>query len=245
MKVDRSEPMRVQRALARAGVASRRAAEGLIREGRVSVNGEPAHIGQVVDPADALAVDGEPVRAERARTYLLNKAAGTVSTASDPEGRRTVLDGLPDALRLYPVGRLDIDTTGVLLLTNDGDLAHALMHPRHGVRKTYEVLMSGRVSAESIRHLRRGVSLEDGLTAPAEVERMSREQPGGTWLKVTIREGRNRQIKRMGEAIGHPVSRLHRSRYGGLGLRGLSRGAWRPLSRDELAQLRRAAERAS
>jgi len=229
--------MRVQRAIAQAGIASRRAAEDLVRAGRVTVNGAPATVGQVVDPSDDLRVDGREVAPEPPRTYLLNKAAGTVSTVRDPEGRPTVVDGLPDQHRLFPVGRLDIDTTGALLLTNDGALANSLMHPRFGVRKTYEALVDGRVSAETVRRLREGVELEDGPTAPARVERMERRHPRGTWLLVEITEGRNRQVRRMGEAVGHPVLRLHRSRYAGLGLRGLARGAWRPLTGAEIERV--------
>jgi 23S rRNA pseudouridine2605 synthase len=237
----RREPMRVQRAMAQAGVASRRASETLVKEGRVTINGVQAHVGQVVEPEDELALDGQPVVAEPVETYLLNKPAGTVSSASDPEGRPTVLDALPVDLRLYPVGRLDIDTTGALLITNDGELANALMHPRQGVGKTYEALVAGQVSSGSIRLLRQGVELEDGRTAPARVERIARRDAGGTWLEIEITEGRNRQVKRMGEAIGHPVRRLHRSRYAGLSLKGLSRGSWRPLGPHELAKLRRVA----
>jgi 23S rRNA pseudouridine2605 synthase len=241
MTGQRRETMRVHRALAQAGVASRRAAETLVREGRVTINGAQAHVGQVLDPSDELAVDGEVVVAEPVETYLLNKSAGTVSSVRDPQGRPTVLDALPDDLRLYPVGRLDIDTTGALLITNDGPLANALMHPSHGVGKTYEVLLEGPVSAGSIRRLRDGVDLEEGRTGPARVERIARREPGGTWLEIEITEGRNRQVKRMGDAIGHPVRRLHRSRYAGLGLKGLSRGSWRRVGADELEKLRRAA----
>lgn len=243
MRRDRDEPMRIQRALAHAGVASRRAAERLVAEGRVTVNGTVAEVGQVVAPGDEVAVDGRTIRAEPPRVYLLNKAAGTVSTAHDPQGRPTVLDALPDDVRLYPVGRLDIDTTGALLITNDGDLANRLMHPRSKVAKTYEVLVEGRVSAETVRRLRAGVDLEDGRTLPARVDVMDRGHPGGTWLRIELTEGRNRQIKRMAEAVGHRVRRLHRSRYAGLGLRGLRTGDWRPLSRVEVNRLRGAGER--
>ncbi len=230
--------MRVHRALALAGVASRRASEALVAEGRVSVNGAPAHVGQLVGPDDALAVDGRPVRgAEPRRAYLLNKPRGGVSTASDPQGRPTVLDGLPDDVRLYPVGRLDIDTTGALVVTNDGELAARLMHPSSKAPKTYEVLMRGQVSAATLRRLRDGVELEDGVTAPAKVEAMDRKAPGGTWLLIELTEGRNRQIRRMGEAVGHRVMRLHRSRYAGIGLARLSPGRWRPLSRAEWRRL--------
>lgn len=232
------EAMRVQRALARAGVASRRAAEGMVAAGRVTVNGEPAEVGQIVDPGDRLAVDGRELDGEEPlRAYLLHKPAGTVSTASDPQGRRTVLDGLPADVRLYPVGRLDLDTTGALLLTNDGEMAARLMHPGSGSPKTYEALLRGRVSAATIRRLRHGVELEDGPTLPAVVERMDRDAAGGTWLRIEIREGRNRQLRRMGEAVEHRVMRLHRVRYAGVGLRGLAPGRWRPLTRSEWTAL--------
>jgi 23S rRNA pseudouridine2605 synthase len=232
------ERMRVHRALALGGVASRRAAERLVAEGRVSVNGETATVGQLVGPRDRLAVDGNPVGpAESHRAYLLHKPAGVVSTASDPQGRPTVLDDLPDDVRLYPVGRLDLDTTGALLVTNDGELAARLMHPSSKAPKTYEALLTGRVSAETIRRLRRGVELEDGVTAPARVERIERRAAGGTWLTIELTEGRNRQVRRMGEAIGHRVLRLHRSRYAGLGLRGLRPGRWRPITRAEWRRL--------
>ena len=236
----RPEPMRVHRAVAHAGLASRRAAEELVREGRVLVNGVPATIGQIVAPEDEVTVDGRRAEPEQSRVYLLNKAAGTVSTASDPQGRPTVLDALPDDVRLYPVGRLDLDTTGALLVTNDGELAGRLMHPRSKVPKTYEVLVEGRVSAATLRRLRAGVDLEDGRTLPARVEIMRRAHPGHTWLLMELTEGRNRQVKRMGDAVGHPVRRLHRSRYAGLGLRGLRTGEWRPLTREEIARVGRA-----
>ena len=230
--------MRVHRALALAGVASRRAAEGLVAEGRVSVNGEPATLGQLVGPDDLLEVDGRRVSdPEHLRAYLLHKPAGVVSTAHDPQGRPTVLDDLPPDVRVYPVGRLDIDTTGALLVTNDGELAARLMHPSSKAPKTYEALLRGQVSAEAIRRLRRGVELEDGMTAPARVRAMDRRAAGGTWLEIELTEGRNRQVRRMGEAVGHRVLRLHRSRYAGIGLGRLAPGRWRPISRAEWARL--------
>lgn len=232
------ERMRVHRALALAGVASRRAAEGLVSDGRVSVNGEPAAVGQMVGPGDTILVDGRPIRdAEPLRAYLLHKPAGMVSTAHDPQGRPTVIDELPDAVRLYPIGRLDIDTTGALLVTNDGELAARLMHPSSKAPKTYEVLMRGQVSAETVRRLRRGVELEDGLTAPARVQPMERRAAGGTWLQIELTEGRNRQVRRMGEAVGHRVLKLHRSHYAGIGVKRLAPGRWRPISRAEWRRL--------
>jgi 23S rRNA pseudouridine2605 synthase len=232
----------VQRALALAGVASRRAAERLVEEGRVLVNGSPAHVGQEVSDRDEIRVDGRRVRREPERTYILNKRLGTISTVSDPEGRPTVLEGLPDDVRLYPVGRLDVGTSGLLLITNDGELANRLMHPRYSVPKVYDTLVQGRVSAETIRALRSGVVLDDGPTSPAKVERMERLHAGGTWLRIEISEGRNRQVRRMCEAVGHPVLRLHRSRYAGLGLGRLRPGEWRALSADELRRIAKRVE---
>ena len=230
--------VRIHRALAMAGVASRRGAEALVSEGRVLVNDAPATIGQIVTPRDRLRVDGELVRTQTKQIYLLNKPAGVVSTASDPQGRPTVLDGLPQDVRLYPVGRLDIETTGALLVTNDGDLAHRLMHPSSGVIKVYEALVNGRVSADSIRTLRKGVTLDDGtVTAPCGCEVMDKLHPKATWLRFELHEGRNRQIRRMCEAVDHRVIKLHRPAYGNLALRGLSRGEWRALSAVELRKL--------
>lgn len=234
--------MRVQRALALAGVASRRAAERLVEAGRVTVNGQVATIGQSVDDADVLAVDGTPVTAEVTRTYLLNKRVGTISSVTDPQGRPTVLEGLPTDLRLYPVGRLDLNTSGVLLITNDGELAHRLMHPRYEVPKVYDTLVEGRVSADTIRVLRNGVELEDGMTHPARVEKMERLHPGGTWLRIQITEGRNRQVRRMCDAVGHPTMRLFRSRYAGLSAGKLEPGEHRLLTTDELTRLGRLVE---
>ena len=229
--------MRIQRALARAGVTSRRDAERLVAEGRVRVNGAVAVVGQEVGPDDALEVDGRLVAEEEPRTYLLHKPLGAVSTVRDPQGRPTVLAGMPDDVRLYPVGRLDKDTTGALLVTNDGELASRLMHPRSKVPKVYEALVEGRVSAATLRRLRAGVELEDGPTLPASVDRMERLHPGGTWLRLELTEGRNRQVRRMCAAVGHPVHRLHRPRYAGIGLGRLRPGAWRPLSQAELRRL--------
>ncbi len=234
--------MRVQRALALAGVASRRAAERMVEAGRVTVNGQLATIGQDVSDGDELAVDGAPVVAEETRTYLLNKRVGTVATVTDPQGRPTVLEGMPIDLRLYPVGRLDLNTSGVLLITNDGELAHRLMHPRFEVPKVYDTLVEGRISADTIRVLRRGVELEDGITHPARVEKMERLHPGGTWLRIQITEGRNRQVRRMCEAVGHPTMRLFRSRYAGLSAGKLELGEHRLLTGEELRRLGRLVE---
>lgn len=203
----------------------------------MTVNGQVAAVGQLVRETDSLAVDGTPVRAEPIRTYMLNKPMGMVSTASDPEGRPTVLDPLPHDVRLYPIGRLDINTTGLLLITNDGDLAHRLMHPRSKVPKAYEALVEGRVSSAAVRALRNGIELDDGPTQPAKVDLIARHAVGGTWVRIEITEGRNRQVRRMCEAVGHPVRRLARTGYGGLGLGRLKRGEFRMLSSGELASL--------
>lgn len=228
--------MRIQRALAEAGVASRRAAEDLVRAGVVTVNGEVAEIGRSVGPADEIAVDGVPVRREEVRTYLLNKPEGMVSTASDPQGRPTVVEAVPNDVRVYPVGRLDFRTTGALLLTNDGELAHKLMHPSSGVPKVYEGLLAGDVGERALGFLRDGVMLDDGITNPAKVDVLHRGRTT-TLVRIEISEGRNRQIRRMGEAVGHPVVRLARVRYDGLDLTGLAPGEWRELQPEETARL--------
>ena len=228
---------RIHRALAQAGVASRRAAEVLVGEGRVTVNGATAVTGQPVGPGDVIRVDGRVVAPEPLWVLVLNKPAGVVSTARDPQGRPTVLDALPKEVRLYPIGRLDRDTTGVLLVTNDGDLANRLMHPRGKVPKIYEALVDGRVSAETVRHLRQGIELEDGMTLPARVEIMDRLHPGGTWLRIELTEGRNRIVKRMCQAVGHRVLRLRRIRFAGIEAGGLKPGEWRVVTADELRHL--------
>jgi 23S rRNA pseudouridine2605 synthase len=220
--------------LARAGVASRRGADELIKAGRVTVNGEPGQLNTFVQAADRVEVDGRGVAKQRLAHLLLNKPAGVVTTASDPRGRPTVVDLVPGEPRVAPVGRLDFDTTGALLLTNDGPLAHRLAHPRYGVEKTYVVDVEGTPSDAVLQALRDGVELEDGRTAPARVRRLR----GGA-LELTIHEGRNRQVRRMLEAVGHPVTRLHRSVYAGLTLEGLEPGAWRELEPSEVERLRR------
>jgi 23S rRNA pseudouridine2605 synthase len=230
---------RIHRALAQAGVASRRAAEVLVADGRITINDTVATTGQLVGPGDVIRVDGRIVSPEPLQVFVLNKPAGVVSTARDPEGRQTVLDLLPRDVRLYPVGRLDIDTTGVLLITNDGELANRLMHPRGKVPKIYEALVDGRVSAETVRDLRRGVELEDGMSLPARVEIMERLHPGGTWLRIEITEGRNRIVKRMCLAVGHRVQRLRRIRFAGIEVGGMRTGEFRAITQDELRQLRK------
>jgi len=226
--------VRLNAYLARTGVASRRKADELIKAGRVTVNGEPGRLNTFVESRDVVAVDGRRVEKQRTAYRLLHKPNGTVTTASDPQGRPTVVELVPSEPRVVPVGRLDADTTGVLLLTNDGDLAHRLAHPRYGVEKTYVVDVEGEPDDGALRGLETGVELDDGLTAPARVRRL-----GESRLELTIHEGRNRQVRRMLEAVGHPVRRLHRSEYAGLTVEGLEPGAWRELEPSEVERLRR------
>jgi 23S rRNA pseudouridine2605 synthase len=229
---------RLQKVLARAGLGSRRACEVLIEDGRVEVNGEVADLGRRVDPEhDRVSVDGVtiPVRAGLVY-YLLNKPAKVVTTASDPEGRPTVVDLVPAEPRVFPVGRLDWDTEGLLLLTNDGDLAHGLTHPSRGVPKTYLAEVSGVPSRGALRRLREGVELDDGRTAPAKA-RLAQTTPTGSALEIVIHEGRNRQVRRMCEAIGHPVRRLVRTRFGPLHENRLAPGQWRALTQAEIRAL--------
>jgi 23S rRNA pseudouridine2605 synthase len=230
--------MRLAKFLATAGVASRRAAEALVRDHRVSVNGatvtDPAHD---VSDDDAVAVDGDPVRAPATRlVYAVNKPAGVISTASDPQGRPTVVSLVPSPVRLYPVGRLDIDTTGLILLTNDGELAYRLTHPSYEVPRTYRaVVQRPPVRDRTLRALRAGIDLEDGRTSPARVRRLAPDT-----LELTIHEGRKRQVKRMCEAVGHPVRRLSRVAFGPLELGDLAPGAHRRLTQTEIEALSRA-----
>jgi 23S rRNA pseudouridine2605 synthase len=228
---------RVQKVLARAGYGSRRACEELIDDGRVAVNGRTAVLGARVDvEADELTVDGVPVAIRPGLVhYLLNKPAGVVTTADDPQGRPTVVELVPSTPRVFPVGRLDLDTEGLLLVTNDGDLTHRLTHPSFGVEKEYLAQLEGTPSRGSLRQLREGVTLDDGPTAPA---RVSSPSPGV--LRLTIHEGRNRQVRRMCEAIGHPVIRLVRTRIGPLADPSLPPGKWRALTTDELRALQAA-----
>jgi 23S rRNA pseudouridine2605 synthase len=230
-------PDRLNKFLASTGLGSRRAVEELIRAGRVTVNGEAAGLATRVSPGDDVRVDGRQVTAEATTCLLLHKPAGVVTTAADTHGRRTVLDLVQSPLRLFPVGRLDMETTGALLLTNDGELAHRLMHPRHGVEKTYVARVRGHPDPAALERLRTGVELDDGVTAPAVVALAADDT-----IELTIHEGRNRQVRRMCEAVGHPVLYLHRSRYAGLGVDDLAPGAWRELSAPELERLRSASE---
>ena len=225
--------MRLNAYLARAGVASRRAADELILAGRVRVNGEPGRLNTFVEAGDRVEVDGREVAPQPLAYVLLHKPAGVVTTARDPQGRRTVVDLVPAEPRIVPVGRLDADTTGALLLTNDGLLAHRLAHPRYGVEKTYEVEVEGEPDDDALRRLRDGVDLDDGRTAPARARRLGRNR-----VELVLHEGRKHQVKRMCEAVGHPVVRLHRSAYAGLTLDGLEPGASRELAPHEVERLR-------
>jgi 23S rRNA pseudouridine2605 synthase len=229
--------VRLAKFLAHAGVASRRASERLVAEGRVTVAGEvvtdPA---RDVDEASGVAVDDRPVKPEPRVVYALNKPAGVVSTARDPHGRPTVVELVRSRHRLYPVGRLDADSTGLILLTNDGELAERLTHPRYGLRKVYRVrVRPPHVSPQALRTLREGVELEDGVTAPARVR-----HPRRGVLEIAIREGRKRQVRRMCEAVGHRVVELERVAFGPLGLRGLAPGESQRLTKSEVERLREA-----
>ncbi len=231
---------RLQKVLARAGIASRRACEELIEDGLVTVNGETARLGRRVEvTVDVIEVDGALVAANPDLVhYLLHKPAGIVSTASDPQGRPTVVDLVPDDRRVFPVGRLDAETEGLLLLTNDGELTHRLTHPSFGVDKEYLAHVEGSPSRGALRTLRTGVELEDGMTAPAKVSLLDPHT-----LRIVIHEGRNRQVRRMCEAVGHPVTRLVRTRIGPLIDRRLKAGEWRQLERDEVRLLEEATAR--
>lgn len=228
---------RLQKVMARIGVGSRRVSEHLIAEGRVTVNGETAELGRRVHPGiDEIEVDGVVFSSfPDAVVYLLNKPAKVVTTASDPQGRRTVVELVPSEPRVFSVGRLDYDTEGLLLMTNDGTLAHRLAHPSFGVEKEYLAHVRGEPSRRSLRRLREGVELDDGPTAPAHVVAVAPDL-----IRITIHEGRNRQVRRMFDAIGHEVLRLVRTRIGPLVDPTLGPGAWRVLDRDEVVALQRA-----
>jgi 23S rRNA pseudouridine2605 synthase len=227
--------MRLNAYLARAGVASRRRADELIKAGRVTVNGEPGKLNSVVGAQDHVELDGEEVARQRLAYVLLHKPAGVVTTARDPQGRPTVVALVPTEPRVVPVGRLDADTTGALLLTNDGQLAHRLAHPRYGVEKTYVADVEGDPDEDALRRLREGIELEDGRTAPARARSL-----GSGRVELVLHEGRKHQVKRMLAAVGHPVTRLHRTAYAGLTLEGLEPGQSRELGASEREQLRRA-----
>jgi 23S rRNA pseudouridine2605 synthase len=235
--VNEPQGERLQKVLARVGIGSRRACEVLIASGRVRINGERAELGDRIDPeVDEVTIDGAPIgTAQGIIYYLLNKPAGVVTTASDPQGRPTVVELVPSEPRVFPVGRLDAETEGLLLLTNDGPLAHRLMHPSHGVEKEYLAWVDGTVSPSGLRRLRTGIELEDGMTAPAQVS-----QPSPGVVRIAIHEGRNRQVRRMLDAVGTPVKRLVRVRIGPVSDDRLRPGSVRELRPAELAALRAA-----
>ena len=238
---------RLQKIISQAGIASRRAAEKMILEGRVRVDGQVVReLGTKVDPAaHTILVDGKKIAGEEQHVYLLlNKPKGYLSTAKDDRGRRTVLDLLPEVCeRVYPVGRLDNNTEGLLLITNDGALMNGLLHPRFEVEKTYHAGVTGKLTEEKIQMLRDGLLLEDGMTAPAKVSLLPEREPGErarglTRAAITIHEGRNRQVRRMFDSVGHKVLLLRRVRFGPLELGDLRRGEWRELSAEEIARLK-------
>lgn len=244
---ERVVPMRLQKFLARAGAASRRGSEDLMTAGRVAVNGVvTTELGAKVDPlTDTVTVDGREVRLADAPVYLaLNKPRGVMTTMSDPQGRPTVASLVPTAENpgLFPVGRLDFDTSGLLLFTTDGELSHRLLHPRWKVPKTYRVLADGAPDQRDLTRLRDGIYLDDGRTAPAVVTVLGTASVGRTRVEITIREGRKRQVRRMFSAVHHPVVELHRVSFGPVALGDLAPGAWRELRADEVAALRAATE---
>ena len=237
MEEEAATTEKLQKVLARLGVASRRAAEEMILEGRVQVNEEVATLGQrITSTTDLVVVDGVQISVKPDLVYyLLYKPVDVISTASDPQGRKTVVDLVPDKPRVFPVGRLDRETEGLLLLTNDGDMTHRLTHPSFGVPKEYFVSVSGKVSRSALRSLREGVELEDGKTAPAKVSEVEKGL-----LRIVIHEGRNRQVRRMCAKVGHPVNRLIRTRIGPITDRKLVPGSWRALTMEEIRNLERA-----
>ena len=231
--------MRLQKYMASCGAASRRTAEKMIAEGRVQVNGRViTEMGVQVEEGDEVRLDGRVIRPEETKKYVIyHKPAGEVTTVSDPEGRACVLDHFRDyPVRLYPVGRLDYDSEGLLLLTNDGALTERMLHPSHQVDKTYLARVSGRVTPEELQRLRRGILLDDHRTAPAKA-RLIRQEEDAAQVLLTIHEGRNRQVRRMCEEVGHPVLQLRRVKFGPLELGDLPRGRWRELTEEELRRL--------
>lgn len=236
-----TSPMRLNRFLAKAGIASRREADTIISEGRVSVNGAAViEMGTKVSPEDSVTVDGRPVGPKNPLYVILNKPKDTITTKDDEKDRTTVMDvvGLDDDDKssLYPVGRLDRDTTGILVLTNDGDLAHRLMHPRYEVEKLYVVTTTESLKPDQIERLRTGVELDDG---PAKADHIDFVNDDHRQVALQIHEGRNRQVRRMFEALGHTVRALERTHYAGLNLNNLRRGKWRKLNPHEINALRR------
>lgn len=228
--------------LARAGVGSRRSCDELIRQGGVTVNGEVVTFPrQKVGPEDVVAVNGEEVAVRELRYVLVNKPRGVASTRSDPHADKVIVDLVPGGRELFPVGRLDVDTTGLIILTNDGVLANRLMHPRYGVPKTYAARVRGKVGRRALGALRQGVVLEEGRTAPAEVN-LKKQSAKTALVEITIHEGRKRQVRRMFASVGLPVEDLHRRRYGPLTDKGLEPGGHRELNAEEVEGLRRASE---
>ncbi|WP_461370899.1 pseudouridine synthase [Candidatus Darwinibacter acetoxidans] len=229
---------RLQKVMAQAGLGSRRSCEEMIKDNRVTVNGKPAVLGQKVDPTqDSILVDGKPLgRREAKRYFILNKPRGYVTTSKDQFSRRSVLELVPVAERIYPVGRLDYDSEGLVLLTNDGALAYRVMHPKFELPKTYRVRVNGEITMDAVYRLRTGVTLEDGPTAPAQVE-LLKVDGGSSVIRITITEGRNRQVRRMCAALGYEVLRLTREAIGPLNLRGLAAGEYRPLRPQEIKRL--------
>jgi 23S rRNA pseudouridine2605 synthase len=238
-----TEPVRLQKAISTAGLMSRRAAEDLIRQGRVAVDGRPAVLGDRADPEVAvITIDGHRIPVAPGRvTYLVFKPLGVISTADDPQGRRTVVDLVPSQPRVWPVGRLDGDSEGLLLLSNDGELTNLVTHPRHGITKTYTALVEGDVGPKTVRRLVEGVRLDDGPASARSAKVLDRSR-GRTLVEVVMTEGRNREVRRMFEAVGHPVERLARVAIGSLRDPGLKPGAWRILDVREVAALYRQAE---
>jgi 23S rRNA pseudouridine2605 synthase len=237
---------RLQKLLARAGVASRREGEKLIAQGKVTINGQLAELGSKADPdVDEIRVGGKRIRFSEQHHYLaLHKPAGYISSRSDPDGRPTVMDLIPSRLRktVYPVGRLDLDSEGLLFLFDDGDLANELIHPRYEVPKRYQALVAGNVGDSTLSRLRKGIALEDGMTAPAHVRVLDR-LAAATVLELAIHEGRKRQVRRMLESVGHPVQRLVRVAIGGVELGTLQPGKYRELTEQEVARLRQGVKR--
>lgn len=236
---------RLQKVMAQAGVASRRKSEQLIQEGQVTVNGEVVTaLGTKVTRSDVIEVNGIPIQKESPIYIVLYKPRGVISTANDDKGRKTVVDYFPEIKeRIYPVGRLDYDTSGLIILTNDGDFSYLMTHPKYEIKKTYIAKVKGVPSRESLKKLERGIKLEDGMTAPAQVKSISNDTKAKTGIvEITIHEGRNRQVRRMFDAIGCPVMSLKRESFGNITTRGLNAGEARPLTIHEMKQLRVLAE---
>lgn len=233
------EPVRLQKFLAECGVDSRRGCEQRIREGKVQVNGATAELGQQIVPGvDHIIVDGRPVVSDKKIYVVLNKPANCITTLKDTHGRKTVMDFLKGIdVRVFPVGRLDSDVEGVLLFTNDGDLAFRLMHPSFQIHKTYLAWVTGLVTPDTLKCLEQGVPLEDGVSAPAKAELLQAGNKASL-VKLVLHEGKKREVKRMCAAVGHPVENLHRVDFAGIHVKGLRPGEWRRLTRDEIQRLR-------